>query len=65
VPTLARVYEDRAADYTRAAEQTDDPVFRNLERRCGRNRKRSMTRAGGSCSGCRSQISKWPADGSL
>jgi len=24
VPTLARVYEDRAA------EQTDDPVFRNL-----------------------------------
>ena len=28
--TLARVYEDRAADYTRAAEQTDDPVFRNL-----------------------------------
>jgi len=30
VPTLARVYEGRAADYTRAAEQTDDPVFRNL-----------------------------------
>ena len=28
--TLAQVYEDRAADYTRAAEQTDDPVFRNL-----------------------------------
>ena len=25
-----QVYEDRAADYTRAAEQTDDPVFRNL-----------------------------------
>jgi hypothetical protein len=30
VLTLAQVYEDRAADYTRAAEQTDDPVFRNL-----------------------------------
>ena len=30
VPTLAQVYEDRAADCTRAAEQTDDPVFRNL-----------------------------------
>jgi len=30
LPTLARVYEDRAADYTRVAEQTDDPVFRNL-----------------------------------
>ena len=28
--TLAQVYEDRAAGYTRAAEQTDDPVFRNL-----------------------------------
>jgi len=28
--TLARVYEDRAADYARAAEQPDDPVFRNL-----------------------------------
>jgi hypothetical protein len=30
VPTLAQVYEDRAADCRRAAEQTDDPVFRNL-----------------------------------
>jgi len=30
VPTLAQVFEDRAADCTRAAEQTDDPVFRNL-----------------------------------
>ena len=28
--TLAQVYENRAADCTRAAEQTDDPVFRNL-----------------------------------
>jgi hypothetical protein len=27
VPTLAQVYEDHAADCTRAAEQTDDPVF--------------------------------------
>jgi hypothetical protein len=27
VPTLAKVYEDRAEDCTRAAEQTDDPVF--------------------------------------
>ena len=28
VPALAKVYEDRAEDCTRAAEQTDDPVFR-------------------------------------
>jgi hypothetical protein len=27
VPTLAKVYEDRAEDCTHAAEQTDDPVF--------------------------------------
>jgi hypothetical protein len=30
MPTLAEVYEDRAEDYTRAAERTDDPVFRNI-----------------------------------
>jgi hypothetical protein len=30
VPTLAKVYEDHAEDCTRAAEQTDDPVFRRL-----------------------------------
>jgi hypothetical protein len=30
VPTLAQVYQDRAANCTRAAEQTDDPVFRNI-----------------------------------
>jgi hypothetical protein len=30
VATLAEVYEERAADCTRAVEQTDDPVFRNL-----------------------------------
>jgi hypothetical protein len=30
VQTLAKVYEDRAEDYTRAAERTDDPVFRRL-----------------------------------
>jgi hypothetical protein len=30
VLTLAQVYEGRAADCTRAAEQTDDFVFRNL-----------------------------------
>jgi len=30
VPTLAKVYEDRAEDCTRAAEQTDDPVFRKM-----------------------------------
>ena len=28
--TLAQVYEDHAADCTRAAEQTDDPVFREM-----------------------------------
>jgi hypothetical protein len=30
VQTLAKVYEDRAEDYNRAAERTDDPVFRRL-----------------------------------
>jgi hypothetical protein len=30
VPTLTQVYEGNAADCTRAAEQTDDPVFRNM-----------------------------------
>jgi hypothetical protein len=30
VPTLAQLYEDHAADCTRAAEQTDDPVFRKM-----------------------------------
>jgi hypothetical protein len=30
VPTPAQVYEDHAAAYTRAAEQCDDPVFRNM-----------------------------------
>jgi hypothetical protein len=30
VQTLAKTYEDRAEDYTRAAERTDDPVFRNI-----------------------------------
>ena len=30
MPTLAQVYEDHAAAYTRAAEQCDDPVFRNM-----------------------------------
>jgi hypothetical protein len=30
VQTLAKVYEDRAENYTRAAERTDDPVFRRL-----------------------------------
>ena len=30
MPTLAQVYEDHAADCTRAAEQTDDPVFRKM-----------------------------------
>ena len=30
VPTLARSYEENAAAYTRAAEQCDDPVFRNM-----------------------------------
>ena len=28
--TLAKVYEDRAAECSRAAQQTDDPVFRRL-----------------------------------
>jgi hypothetical protein len=31
VPTLAKAYEDRAEDCTRAAEQTDDPVFRKMQ----------------------------------
>jgi hypothetical protein len=30
VQTLAEVYEDRAEDYTRAAERTDDLMFRNM-----------------------------------
>jgi hypothetical protein len=30
VPTLAQVYEDHAAACTRAAEQCDDSVFRNM-----------------------------------
>ena len=30
VPTLAKTYEDHAEDCTRAAEQTDDPVFRKM-----------------------------------
>jgi hypothetical protein len=30
VQTLAEVYEDRAEDYARAAERTDDLVFRNM-----------------------------------
>jgi hypothetical protein len=30
VQTLAKVYEDRAEHFTRAAEQTDNPVFRRL-----------------------------------
>jgi hypothetical protein len=30
VQTLAKVYEDRAEKLTRAAERTDDPVFRRL-----------------------------------
>jgi hypothetical protein len=30
VQTLAEVYEGRAEDYTRAAERTDDPMFRNM-----------------------------------
>ena len=28
--TLTQVYEDHAADCARAAEQTDDPVFRKM-----------------------------------
>jgi hypothetical protein len=30
VQTPAKVYEDRAAECSRAAQQTDDPVFRRL-----------------------------------
>jgi hypothetical protein len=30
VQTLAKVYEDRAAECSRTAQQTDDPVFRRL-----------------------------------
>ena len=30
MPTVAQVYEGNAADCTRAAEQTDDLVFRNM-----------------------------------
>jgi hypothetical protein len=30
VPTLAQSYEENAAAYTRAAEQCDDPVFRDM-----------------------------------
>jgi hypothetical protein len=30
VPILAQIYENHAADCTRAAEQTNDPVFRNM-----------------------------------
>jgi hypothetical protein len=30
VPTQAQIYEDHAAACTRAAEQCDDPVFRNM-----------------------------------
>jgi len=30
VQTLAKVYEDRAEHFTRAAGQTDDPMFRRL-----------------------------------
>ena len=30
VNSLAKVYEARAEDYTRAAEQTDDQVFRRM-----------------------------------
>jgi len=30
VPTLAQIYEDHAGDCARAAEQTNDPVFRNM-----------------------------------
>ena len=30
VQTLAKVYEDRAAEFSRAAQQTDDPVFCRL-----------------------------------
>jgi len=30
INSLVKVYEARAEDYTRAAEQTDDPVFRRI-----------------------------------
>jgi hypothetical protein len=30
VATVAKVYEDHAEDCTRAAERTDDPVFRKM-----------------------------------
>ena len=30
VQTLAKVYEDRAGECSRAAQQTDDPMFRRL-----------------------------------
>jgi hypothetical protein len=30
VQTLAKVYEDRATNCSREAQQTDDPVFRRL-----------------------------------
>jgi hypothetical protein len=30
VPTLAQEYKRRAETYARAAEQTEDPVFRNM-----------------------------------
>jgi hypothetical protein len=30
VPSLAQAYERHAEDYTRAAEQTDDPVYRKM-----------------------------------
>ena len=30
MPTLAQIYEDHAAACTRAAEQCDNPVFRDM-----------------------------------
>ena len=30
MPTLTQLYKRHAEDCTRAAEQTDDPVFRNV-----------------------------------
>jgi hypothetical protein len=30
VPTLAKIYEHHAEECTRAAERTDDPVFRRV-----------------------------------
>jgi predicted glycosyl hydrolase (DUF1957 family) len=30
VATLAQIYERHAEDYTRAADQTADPMFRNM-----------------------------------